>query len=194
MKGKETKMSNIYEDTFIRVKGIKSAIDPSTKFGKNVRIGEHVIIDGGCEIGDNVFIGHNTVIRNNVKIGARSVIGHLVMIESDTTIGEYVTIQSQCHITKFATIEDNVFFGPKAMCINTYHISHGRDFEPKLQGPIIRFGCRIGSGSVIMPGVEIGREAEIGANSTVTKNCDPYYVYIGSPAKRMRPVHENERY
>ena len=166
----------------------------SVKFGKNVKIGENVVIDKNCTIGDNVFIGHNTVIRENVSIGSNSVLGHLVVIEADTIIGNFVTIQSQCHITKFATIEDNVFFGPKAMCINTYHISHGRKFKPELNGPIIRFGARVGSGSVIMPGVEIGRETEIGANSTVTRNCLPFCVYIGSPAKMKRSVPTAERY
>jgi len=174
--------------------GINDPIHWSVKFGKNVKIGSGVVIDELVEIGDDVFIGHNTVIRNNVKIGNRSVVGHLVVIESDTIIGNYVTIQSQCHITKNAVIKDKVFFGPKAMCINTYHISHGRNFKPKLKGPVIGYGARIGSGSVIMPGVKIGRETEIGANATVTKDCDPFWVYIGSPAKKKREVSKEERY
>lgn len=184
----------IYNENYIKVCSDNSPIHWSVKFGKNVKLGENVVIDENVIIGDNVFIGHNTVIRNNVKIGNGTVIGHSVVIESDTVIHDKVTIQSQCHITKYADIGDRVFFGPKAMCINTYHISHGREFKPKLKGPKIGFGCRIGAGAVLMPGVTLGREVEIGANSTVTKDCDSFWVYIGSPAKKTRPVHEDERY
>lgn len=183
----------VYYSRYENVCDTNAPIHWSTRFGKNVRVGEGVVIDEDCVIGDNVFIGHNTVIRNNVKIGNNTVIGHLVVVESNTNIGNSVTIQSQCHITKFATIEDRVFFGPKAMCINTNHISHGRNFKPKLEGPKIGYGCRIGSGAIIMPGVVLEREVEVGANSTVTKNCESFGVYVGSPAKKIRDVNMEER-
>ena len=184
-------MSNIYEEKFERV--MPGPIHYSVRFGKNVKVGENVVIDKDVEIGDNVFIGNNTVIRSNVKIGNNTVIGHLVMIESDTVIGNYVTIQSQCHITKFATIEDSVFFGPMAMLINTNKISHGRGYKPKLVGPHIGFGCRIGAGSVIMPGVKLEEQVLVGANSTVTSDCYSFGVYIGSPARRIKDVSLDER-
>lgn len=169
-------------------------INWNVKFGKNVVLGENVVIDEDCIIGDNVFIGHNTVIRSGVTLNANVTIGHLVMVEADTEIGKYTTIQSQCHITKFAYIGEHCFFGPKAMCINTNKISHGRDFKPNLNGPYFGFGCRVGSGAVIMPGISLGREVEIGANSTVTKDCKDFGVYIGSPAKWVREVPKGERY
>lgn len=183
-----------YEERYEIIGGGYGPIHWTVKFGKGVKIGRNVVIDEGVTVGNNVFIGHNTVIRSGVKIGNNSIIGHLVVIEADTTVGEHVTIQSQCHITKLAVIENDVFFGPMAMCINTQHISHGRSFKPKLNGPRIKRGARIGSGSVLMPGVIIGEEAEIGANSTITKNCDAFGVYIGSPAVKKRRVHIKERY
>lgn len=183
----------MYNSNYKRVCGKNTPIHWSVKFGENVRIGEGIVIDEDVIIGNNVFIGHNTVIRNNVIIGDNTVIGHLVLIESDTSIGSNVTIQSQCHITKFAKIEDNVFFGPKAMCINTHRISHGRNYKPDLKGPTIGYGCRIGAGAVIMPGVVLGREVLIGANSTVTKDCESFSVYIGVPAKKIKDVDLEER-
>ncbi|NJN74736.1 MAG: acyltransferase [Limnothrix sp. RL_2_0] len=44
----------------------------------------------------------------------------------------------------------------------------------------------VGANVVILPGVEIGEGAVIGANSLVTKNCKPWTVYFGSPAKAIK--------
>lgn len=44
----------------------------------------------------------------------------------------------------------------------------------------------IGSNSVVLPGVTIGEGVAIGANSLVTKDCEPWKVYFGSPAKAIK--------
>ena len=44
----------------------------------------------------------------------------------------------------------------------------------------------VGSNTVILPGVEIGEGAAIGANSLVPKSCDPWTVYFGSPARPIK--------
>ena len=44
----------------------------------------------------------------------------------------------------------------------------------------------IGANTVILPGVVIGEGAAIGANSLVTKDCEPWKIYFGSPAKAIK--------
>lgn len=44
----------------------------------------------------------------------------------------------------------------------------------------------IGANSVILPGVIIGEGATVGANSVVTKNLDPWGVYVGNRRARDR--------
>lgn len=44
----------------------------------------------------------------------------------------------------------------------------------------------IGANTVILPGVIIGEGVAIGANSLVTKDCDPWKIYFGSPAKAIK--------
>ena len=178
-------MDDIYKRRFIELLET-DRISPDCKIGENVKIGENTIIERGCNIGNNVFIGHNTVIRSGNTIGDDSVIGHLVMIEADSWIGKNTTIQSQCHITKYAKIDDHVFIGPKAMLINTNKISHGRDFEPNLEGPHICFAARIGSGAIIMPGKIVGKNAVVGAGSVVTQNIPPEQIWYGNPARPAR--------
>ena len=44
----------------------------------------------------------------------------------------------------------------------------------------------IGSGSVVLPGVHIHDGACVGALSLVNKNCDPYKMYAGIPARFLK--------
>jgi galactoside O-acetyltransferase len=50
----------------------------------------------------------------------------------------------------------------------------------------IRKHAIIGANTVILPGVVIGEGAAIGANSLVTKDCEPWKIYAGSPAKVIK--------
>ena len=49
-----------------------------------------------------------------------------------------------------------------------------------------RMTCQITSGSMIVPGVHIGRGAVIGAHSLVTKDVLPFTVVAGVPARPIR--------
>ena len=185
-------MGNPYKEKFKRVCGIDNPIHWSVVFGMDVKVGENVVIDAGCQIGDNVFIGHNTVIRSNVKIGDDSIIGHLVMIESNTVIGHDTTIQSQCHITKNAVIGNHIFFGPTATMINTHRISHGRDYVPEILTTTIKDWARIGTGSICMPGVTISENAHLAAGAVATKDVPENEIWSGVPAKYLKNVPEDE--
>lgn len=50
----------------------------------------------------------------------------------------------------------------------------------KLGEVIIKKFAIIGANSVILPDVEIGEGASVGAGSVVTKNLDPWGIYIGN--------------
>jgi galactoside O-acetyltransferase len=43
---------------------------------------------------------------------------------------------------------------------------------------------------VVLPGVTLGEGSVIGANSVVTKDTEPWKIYVGSPAK---PIKDRER-
>lgn len=157
----------------------------SARIGENVTIGHGVVIDEDVIIGNDVFIGHNSVIRNGVTLGRGVVVGHLVVIEQMTSIEKNTVVQSQCHITAHATIGANVFFGAAVVCLNEWTISKWRNDRIKqvLKGPVIKDWCRIGTRSLIMPGVTIGEHAIIGAGAIITKNVAPYEKWYGECAR-----------
>jgi UDP-2-acetamido-3-amino-2,3-dideoxy-glucuronate N-acetyltransferase len=51
---------------------------------------------------------------------------------------------------------------------------------------IVRRGASIGAGAVILPGVEIGAEAMVGAGAVVTTDVPPRVVVVGNPARVVR--------
>lgn len=50
-----------------------------------------------------------------------------------------------------------------------------------------------GANVTVLPGVHIGRCTVIGAGSVVTKDLEPYSVYVGAPARRVRDLRTGER-
>jgi len=54
---------------------------------------------------------------------------------------------------------------------------------------VIEDDCDIGVGAIVLPGVRIGRGAQIGAGAVVAEDVPPYSVAVGVPAKvtRQRP-------
>lgn len=168
------------------------AEDDGQEFGP-VEIGEGAIIrDGvvlstGSRIGRRVLVGHNCVLRRRVRIGDDSVISHLVSIQHDVVIGSRVRISSLTHMTGGSLVEDDVQIGAGVATIDDNALEW--PFTKSQRGPVFRQGCKIGSGATILAGVEIGRNALIGAGSVVTRAIPENVVAFGNPAyvQRDRP-------
>jgi UDP-2-acetamido-3-amino-2,3-dideoxy-glucuronate N-acetyltransferase len=150
-------------------------------------ISPYVVIDRGVKLALSAKVFHFTVLRDNVEVGENSIIGHNVVIERDTKIGNNTTIQSQCHITAEATIGDNVFFGPGVVTMNEKNIANKGRTTPKIERMVIGNGVRIGAGAVLAPGVHIGENAFVQANSFVTKDI-PAGEKWGVPNGKSRAV------
>jgi acetyltransferase-like isoleucine patch superfamily enzyme len=58
-------------------------------------------------------------------------------------------------------------------------------------GPVtLKKGCRVGSHSVVMPGVTIGINAVVGAFSFVNRDIPANAVAVGVPVKIIKPIQE----
>jgi acetyltransferase-like isoleucine patch superfamily enzyme len=96
------------------------------------------------------------------------------------------------NICRDALIESECFIGMGCMLTNTRKIAYRRSYEDVCEPPIIRRAARIGARVTILPGVEIGENALIGAGSVVTKNVPPCWVAVGNPAILVREVGKDE--
>jgi acetyltransferase-like isoleucine patch superfamily enzyme len=58
---------------------------------------------------------------------------------------------------------------------------------------VIKDGAHIGIGSIIMPGVTIGKGSVIGAGSVVTRDVPDYSLALGVPAKVVKVLGGNDQ-
>ena len=151
------------------------------------RLGQGVVFEAGVlvfhpeqvEIGDDVYIGHYTILKGYHK--------NRLVIGSGTWIGQ------QCffHSAGGLTIGCNVGIGPGVRIITSYHVEEGID-TPILHSRIelaqvaIADDVDLGVGCVVLPGVTIGRGAQLGAGAVVTCDVPAYGVAAGVPARVLR--------
>jgi acetyltransferase-like isoleucine patch superfamily enzyme len=136
-------------------------------------------VQTNVEIGESSRVGTFSLIHQGARIGQNCTIGSHCNI-CECRIGNWVSIQTACHITRGTVIEDNVFIGPGVVTLNDPLVP-GRT----MKAPTIRAGARIGGGTVLMPGVTIGRNATIGSGAVVTKDVPEGCTVVGNPARAL---------
>jgi maltose O-acetyltransferase len=86
------------------------------------------------------------------------------------------------------TIEDGVTFGPNVQ-VFAHDASCLRSLGKTRIGLVrLRRNCFIGGSTVILPGVTVGENSIIGANSTVSRSVPANQVWAGSPATKIMSV------
>ena len=142
-------------------------------------------------IGEGTNIWQFCVVLDGAKIGKNCNICAQCLIESEVVIGDNVTIKSGVYVWDGVTIEDNVFVGPNVTFTNDpFPRSKVRKKFPRT---IIRRGASIGGGATILPGIEIGENAMIGAGTVVTKDVPADAIVAGNPSRVLRFVGVPER-
>ena len=113
------------------------------------------------------------------------------MIENNVVIGNNVTVKSGVYIWDGVKIEDDVFIGPCVAFTNDKY-PRSKVYPDEFLQTIIHKGASIGANATILPGVEIGEKAIIGAGSVVTQNVPPCAIVVGNPARFINWVENNE--
>ena len=121
-------------------------------------------------------------ILPKAKIGAECNICDGVFIENDVSIGDRVTIKCGVQIWDGLTIENDVFIGPNATFTND-PFPRSKVHPEQFAKTIIRKGASIGANATILPGLEIGAGAMVGAGSVITRSVPPNAIAVGNPAK-----------
>jgi acetyltransferase-like isoleucine patch superfamily enzyme len=153
--------------------------------GENALIRSESVIYGDTIIGDNFQSGHRITIREESNIGNNVRIGTLSDIQGKCTIGNYVNLHSNVHIGQKSVIKDFVWIFPYVVLTN--------DPTPpseNLIGVTVENYAIIATGSIILPGVNIGEDSFVGAGSVVNKDVEKETLVVGNPIKRTFPIQE----
>lgn len=121
---------------------------------------------------EDVNIYDPTICRAR-SIGKDTKIGAFCDIGKNVEIGKGCNIQAHVTISNGTKIGNGVFIAPGVQIYNDKYMNG------LLQPPIIEDYCRIGGGTKILPGVTIGKNAFIGADSLITKDVPAGMVVIG---------------
>lgn len=150
--------------------------------GKNVSISRFCSIYSAASIhiGDNVRIDDFSILSGNIEIGNFVHIAagvYLYAGKSKIIIKDFSSISSQSSV--YAITDD--FVG--GYLVNPTIPDKYRNV---LMGEVIlEQHVVIGTHSVVLPNVIIGTGATVGAMSLVSKNLDPWGVYVGIPCKKI---------
>jgi UDP-2-acetamido-3-amino-2,3-dideoxy-glucuronate N-acetyltransferase len=141
--------------------------------------------NGICEsssIGPRTRIWAFAHVLPGARIGADCNICDGVFIENDVLLGDRVTIKCGVQLWDGVVLEDDVFVGPNATFTNDRR-PRSRQRPPEFLRTTVRRGASIGANATILPGLEIGQEAMVGAGAVVTRTVPPFAIAVGNPAR-----------
>ena len=165
---------------------------PPLELGAGTVVSTGAVVFAGTTIGERVIVGDQACVRERCTIGDDVVIGRGSLVENDTSVGALTKIQAHAYITAYSLLEDNVFIAPCVITTNDNFMGRTEKRHELVKGPTIRRGARIGGGCVLLPGIEIGEEAFVGAGAVVIRDVPPRALVVGNPARQIREVPNEE--
>lgn len=151
--------------------------------GENVLISDKVSIYNHdlIEIGDNVRIDDFCVMSGKVKIGRNvhiAVFCNVAGGEKGIVLDDFSGLAYACQV--FTQSDD---YSGRTLTNPTVPDS----FKKETKAPVkICRHCIVGASSIIFPGVTLAEGTSVGAMTMVTKSTEPWSVYFGIPAKKIK--------
>ena len=186
-------------------------IDFGVEIGQDTLILANTTIEGGTRIGANCRIGPNSIIRAS-QIGAGCKIEASVIefatIEEDVDIGPFshmrkgAHLEQGVHIGNYAEVKNSrlgpgvkmghfSYIGDAQIGANT-NIGAGTitaNYDGENKNPTeIGEDVFIGSDTMLVAPLKIGKGARTGAGAVVTKDVPPNTIVVGIPARAIRKV------
>lgn len=190
-------------------------IEAGVKIGKDTVILPNTYIQGETEIGEDCSIGPNTHIRN-AQIGNRCQVFMSVVegarLDDDVDIGPFARLRKGAHLmshvhmgnfgeVKDSTLEPGVkmghfsYIGNARIGANT-NIGAGTitcNFDGERKHPTeIGENVFIGSDTMLVAPLKIGKGARTGAGAVVTKDVPEDTVVVGVPARAIRKLTKHD--
>lgn len=157
---------------YLLAQNLPSSFIPGGRIFNSIRIGTLRMVFSvgkGCKIQKKVYFGSGR----------------------EVSIGNYCQINENVRLIN-VKIGDFVMIAPGVTILGRMHNHENRDIPMILQGQketkqgIIENDVWIGTNAIIMPSVKICGGCIIAAGAVVTRDCEPYGVYAGVPAKRIK--------
>lgn len=148
---------------------ILPVLDKHPKWGDNCFIAPNATIVGDVSLGNNCSVWFNAVIRGDVNT---------ITIGNDSNIQDGAVIHATYQKAS-TTIGNRVSVGHNAI----------------VHGCILKDHILIGMGAIVMDNAVVDEYCIIAAGSVILENthCESGYLYAGVPAKKIKPITEEQR-
>lgn len=153
-----------------------------------------------AEVGKNVLVSTRAVFYEpeQMRIGDNCRIDDFCLVTGNVTLGRNVHLAAYTHV---AGGSPGITFGDFAGCAYGCHVlAQSDDYSGEsLTNPTtperfkretfaaVRVGRHaiLGTGTIVLPGCNVGEGAATGAGSIVSQSLEPWRLYIGQPARAI---------
>lgn len=190
-------------------------IETDVVLGQDTTVYPNTYLQGKTVIGEACTIGPNTIIRDS-QIGSRCEIFFSVVekatLEDDVDVGPYAHLRKGAHLAKgvhmgnFGEVK-NSYLGPGTKMGHFSYIGDATigegvnigagtitcNYDGEKKNPTdIGEGAFIGSDTMLVAPVKVGKGARTGAGAVVTKDVPPHSLAVGVPARVIRKLREED--
>jgi UDP-2-acetamido-3-amino-2,3-dideoxy-glucuronate N-acetyltransferase len=141
------------------------------------------VVDDGAVIGEGARVWHFCHVMTGARVGDHVMLGQGCFVGRNVVIGARTRIQNHVSVFEGVSIEEDVFVGPGVVFTNVKNPRAGQ--RGSFQQTAVRAGATLGANSTVLPGVEIGRHAFVGAGALVREAVAPHALVVGVPARRV---------
>lgn len=155
------------------------------------------------KMGVNVFIGQNVYFRypEEIEIGDNVIIDEFCYFTTSMLIEDFVHIGPFCSViggkeSKLILHEfSGLSAGCRVICGSDDYLGEGltnptvpKKYRIKTKSTVVELNKHsvLGTSCVLHPGITIGEGTTVGSMSLITKNLDPWWVYMGVPAVKYK--------
>jgi len=112
-----------------------------------------------ARVSTHATIGHGTAVFHQAVVNAAAAVGCNVIVNTAALVEHDARVGDWCHISTGARVNGGCKLGPR---------------------------CFVGSGAVLREGVNLGEGTIIGCGAVVIEDTEPFGVYVGNPARRIK--------
>jgi bifunctional UDP-N-acetylglucosamine pyrophosphorylase/glucosamine-1-phosphate N-acetyltransferase len=186
-------------------------IEPGVSLGPDTEIWPNTFLQGSTEVGVGCKLGPNSIIRNTVLGDRCEVLSSVIedaVLEDDVDVGPFG------HLRKGAHLAQGVHMGNFGEVKNSYlgpgtKMGHFSYLGDATTGPNVNIGagtitCNydgeqkhateigadvfIGSDTMLVAPLKLGKGSRTGAGAVVTKDVPDYTLAVGVPARVIRKI------
>lgn len=143
-------------------------------------------------VGDNVYLGaHSWLNASDDRKDGQPTLN----IGDGTYIGRFSQINAwrEVVIGRNVLIGDRVFISDADHCFRDTSLPIINQGDAFVGAVYLADGCWIGIGAVILPGVTVGKNSVVAANSVVTRDVPDYSIVAGAPAKIISHIDQESQ-